>query len=144
MGDGHFATALGLETSASGMASFASGWGTSASGCYSVATGADAVASGLAASALGFMTKAESQAETVVGRYNALASSPAAGSGVATDAVFRIGIGVSNDNRRDVLTVYKNGTVVIGGDIIATRRRLACQRGVARGCPRMGCAPDNG
>ena len=94
MGDAPFATALGLETSASGMASFASGWGTSASGRYSVATGADAVASGLAASALGFMTKAESQAETVVGRYNALASSPSAGSWVDTDAVFRIGIGV--------------------------------------------------
>ena len=66
------------------------------------------------------MTKAESQAETVVGRYNALASSPSAGSWVDTDAIFRIGIGVSNDYRRDALTVYKNGTVVIGGDIIAT------------------------
>jgi len=120
MGGAPFATALGFETSASGMASFASGWGTSASGRYSVATGADAVASGLAASALGFMTKAESQAETVVGRYNALASSPSAGSWVDTDAIFRIGIGVSNDYRRDALTVYKNGTVVIGGDIIAT------------------------
>ncbi|EOD25908.1 hypothetical protein EMIHUDRAFT_237304 [Emiliania huxleyi CCMP1516] len=39
MGDAPFATALGLETSASGMASFASGWGTSASGRYSERVG---------------------------------------------------------------------------------------------------------
>ena len=111
--DGHFATALGFETSA------ASGawrhlcewrWGTSASGRYSVATGTDAVASGLGCRfGAGLHDEGGEPGETVVGRYNALASSPSEGScGLTRTPSFpHIGIGVSNDNRGDAHSIQK-------------------------------------
>ena len=37
---------------------------------------------------------------------------------VAADAAFRVGIGTGDLNRKDALTVYKNDTVVISGDLI--------------------------
>ena len=75
-------------------------------------------ASGSHSTAMGHYTTAESFAETVVGQSNALGGSPSTTSWVAADAAFRVGIGTGDLNRKDALTVYKNGTVVISGDLI--------------------------
>ena len=71
--------------------------------------------------ATGLGTKAESLSEFVIGQYNALDSSADPDDFVDTDAVFRVGIGKDNypePDRKDALTVYKNGTVVISGPVI--------------------------
>ena len=49
----------------------------------------------------------------------------------ASNAVFRVGVGTGESDRKDALTVYKNGTVVIG-DLVQTPgsgRRLSASDG---------------
>jgi len=93
---------MGTKTTASADSSTAMGIGTTASGDGSVAMGGS--------------TKAESGFEAVVGQYNALGDSPSATSWVATDAVFRVGVGTNEDDRMDALTVYKNGNATVMGN----------------------------
>ena len=78
--------------------------------------GSMTTASGGKSTAMGYKTKAESMAETVVGQYNALGTSRDT-SWATTDAAFRVGIGTSENDRKDALTVYKDGTVAISGDL---------------------------
>ena len=79
--------------------------------------------------AMGENTKAKSFAETVVGRYNALGGSPSTTSWVTADAAFRVGIGTDDLNRKDALTVYKNGTVVISGDLVVAGSTVSSNPG---------------
>ena len=86
-------------------------------------------ASGSHSTAMGRYTTAESFAETVVGQYNALGGSPSYESWVATDAAFRVGIGTADNDRKDALTVYKNGTVVISGDLVVAGSTVSSNPG---------------
>ena len=86
-------------------------------------------ASGYLSTAMCYYTTAESFAETVVGQYNALGGSPSYDSWVATDAAFRVGIGTADNDRKDALTVYKNGTVVISGDLVVAGSTVSSNPG---------------
>ncbi len=95
---GSYSVAMGYGTTASGEASTAMGYNTEASGSYSTA--------------IGFSTKAESYGSMAIGRYNV--GGGTAGSWVATEAVFEIGIGVDGSLPANAVTVLKNGNVGIG------------------------------
>jgi len=105
------------------------GRGTTASGSRSTAMGHYTTASGYLSTAMCYYTTAESFAETVVGQYNALGGSPSYDSWVATDAAFRVGIGTADNDRKDALTVYKNGTVVISGDLVVAGSTVSSNPG---------------
>ena len=113
---GSTSIAMCASTTASGSSSTAMGYKTTASGSDSTAMGSMTTASGGKSTAMGYKTKAESMAETVVGQYNALGTS-ADTWWATTDAAFRVGIGTSENDREDALTVYKDGTVAISGDL---------------------------
>ena len=108
--------AMGSGTTVSGNTSTAMGLGTTASGHFSTAMGSGTTAAGINSTAMGRFTMAESGCETVVGQYNALGDSPSATSWVATDAAFRVGVGTNEDDRKDALTVYKNGNASVMGN----------------------------
>ncbi len=109
---GSSSTAMGSNTTASGIISTAMGYGVTASGTYSTAMGAGTTASGARSTATGDATTADSYNSFVLGRYNI--GGGTAGSWVATDALFEIGIGTSGVAKANALTVLKNGNVGIG------------------------------
>jgi|GEM_PF-1736078 len=109
---GSNSVAMGENTIASGYASAASGSTSTASGDYSFAMGISTTASGSRSIAMGDSTIAASYNSFVLGRYNI--GGGTAGSWVATDALFEIGIGTSGVAKANALTVLKNGNVGIG------------------------------
>lgn len=104
--------ATGEDTTASGYGSIAMGYNTLASSASAVAAGAYTIASGNYSTALGVYTKAESYGSVAIGSYNV-------GGGdysgwIPTDPIFEIGNSLDVNNRRNALTVLKNGNVGIG------------------------------
>ncbi|MBK8547731.1 MAG: hypothetical protein IPL63_10215 [Saprospiraceae bacterium] len=108
---GLYATATGSETTASGSSSFATGIMTTASGNGSMAVGELTKASGNRSIAMGVETTASSFGSLAMGRYNDSIVTSSKTSWVATDPVFIIGNGDSDANRKNAMTVYKNGTL---------------------------------
>ncbi|MTE26067.1 tail fiber domain-containing protein [Winogradskyella ouciana] len=110
---GNYATAVGLNTTASGQGSFASGVGTIASQSQATAMGAGSVASGHTSVALGHSTRAEAPNSMAVGIYNIGGGDPLLAA--STDPLFEIGNGHYvdgiNDVRSNALTVLRNGTI---------------------------------
>ena len=118
-----------------GTSSTAGGLFTEAPGPFAVAMGYETRAEGLASSAMGRDTFAYSMAHTTVGQYNKLPESDidatiakcstmtSCNSGCCTkgwstaDPVFQVGIGTSDSDRRDALTVLKSGKVEIPGEL---------------------------
>lgn len=116
---GYAAMVMGGYSSASGDFSFAMGQEAHASGDMSVAIGDWVATSGHASTALGVATTADSYASVAIGKYNVGGGDPDGWD--AADAVFEIGIGTGEEAKRNALTVYKNGNVVIPkrqGDIL--------------------------
>jgi len=109
---GNNSIATGEKTIASGFVSTAMGGFTKASHQYSTAIGYGTEASGSYSTAIGGWTKAESYISTAIGRYNI--GGGTVGSWVETDPLFEIGIGSSEMNRANAVTVLKNGNVGIG------------------------------
>jgi len=121
-----YSTAMGDVTTASGDASTAMGSSTTASADYSTAMGSSTTASGISSVAMGESTQAAgnnsvamglatatgSYASVAMGKYNV--GGGTAGSWVATEALFEIGIGTDYGNKANALTVLKNGNVGIG------------------------------
>jgi len=106
-----WSTAMGRDTTASGYYSTAMGYYTTASESYSTAMGGNTTASGYYSTAIGRYTKAEAYADVAVGSYNVGGGSGT--SWVSTDPIFEIGIGTSDTDRANALTVLKNGNVGI-------------------------------
>lgn len=109
---GYQSTALGEESRAIGNNSFACGLNAVASSEYSVAFGHSTQASGTISTAFGTETDAQSYASMATGRYNVGGGSPTLWN--VTDPLFEIGIGTSDTERKNALTVLKNGRVGIG------------------------------
>jgi len=109
---GDNSTAMGDQTTASGYGSTARGYRTTASGYGSTAMGWDTTASGDNSTAMGRSTSAYAYTSLAIGRYNVGGGS--AGSWVATDPVFEIGVGSSAAAKANAVTVLKNGKVGIG------------------------------
>jgi hypothetical protein len=108
-------TAMGMLTIASGNYSTAMGYYPVASGDYSTAMGFVTSASGNYSTAMGYGSDASSFISTAIGRYNVGGGN--INNWVETDPLFEIGIGVSNGDRRNALTVLKNGNVGIGSTV---------------------------
>ncbi len=108
---GNYSIALGNAVS-SGSYSVAAGGYVNASGNYAVALGGYSTASGAYSTAIGPYSTAASYGETVIGRYNV--GGGTAGSWVATDPIFEIGIGADSANKANAVTVLKNGNVGVG------------------------------
>jgi hypothetical protein len=121
---GGYAYAIGRAATASAYNSSASGENSVASGVYSTASGYGAVASGyrsLASAkysvAAGYLSTASAYAEFVIGRYNVLGGNAASWS--ATDPLFVIGNGISNNVRANAFSVNKQGDTVVSGKLTA-------------------------
>jgi len=100
------------DTDSIGFYSVAAGYSTAAPGAGSFSMGLNARALGVASVALGLGTIASSAISTAIGRYNV-------GGGnidtwIGTDPVFEIGIGTSATDRRNAITILKNGNTGIG------------------------------
>lgn len=104
--------AQGSNVVASGQFSSAQGQSSMASGDYSRALGAGANASAMASTAIGLAVKAQSIGEVVVGISNLTDPSPATGSWVGSDAVFRVGNGLGAE-RSDAITTRKHGETTL-------------------------------
>jgi len=128
---GTYSTAFGLETTASGFSSTAFGWGTiasrdlltafgyytTASGSRSTAFGHYTTASGSYSTAFGYYTKANTYAMLAFGRFNDTTKNHGTSSyynWYDDDPIFVIGNGTADINRKNALTILKNGNTGIG------------------------------
>jgi hypothetical protein len=110
---GDESTAFGFGNIVNGELSTAWGEGNTIEGDYSTAWGEDNIIFGNFATAWGKGLRADSEYETVIGRFN---STPIGSpdSWDETDALFTIANGNSTTDRNNALTVLKNGNVGIG------------------------------
>lgn len=145
LAQGNFATALN-NSSAPGNLSLATGFSTSFGGLStalgnSIAAGYAAIAGGGAstnadlASAFG-LSRSESLLCTTIGRYNV-----GGGNGseyISTDPIFEVGIGTSNQDRRNALTIRKDGLISLGNHLAHTKLALYETVGATYG---MGVVP---
>lgn len=100
------------DTDSIGFYSVAAGYSTAAPGAGSFSMGFNTRALGVTSAALGLGIIASSAVSTAIGRYNV-------GGGnidtwIGTDPVFEIGIGTSATDRRNAITILKNGNTGIG------------------------------
>jgi trimeric autotransporter adhesin len=109
-GDNSMVTGLGSR--ASGYISLAMGQSANASGNYSIAMGTNAEAVGIRSISMGEFTYTGSSGSMAVGRYNSDGGNP--DNWVEGDPLFMIGNGTNHENRRNAMTVLKNGNTGIG------------------------------
>ncbi|MBK6365474.1 MAG: hypothetical protein IPF52_19140 [Saprospiraceae bacterium] len=105
---GYASTAMGSATTASDFYAVAMGHLSSASGPASIAMGQSSMASGALTAAMGRNTIADSYASVSLGAYNATIPGSNPTTWVATDPVFAIGVGTSDMNRKNAVTILKN------------------------------------
>jgi len=137
LAEGYISMATGEKTVASGLNSFAGGWKSNATAHHSFAFGSKAIASGSGSTVFGTDSKASggeafsagnftranvwnsatfgngtisnSYSAFVLGRFNDTTNMLK----VSTDPIFVIGIGTSNSDRKNALTVLQNSNVGI-------------------------------
>lgn len=142
------AIAMGIDARASAFASVAIGHGVRASGQNSTALGRNTTAAGNLSFAAGFETKTKADHSTVFGVYNDSADAPTSFSPQAADRIFQIGNGTANNDRKNALTILRDGRTGIGTVVPAARLHvtdssvLFSATGQAAGAP--GVPPANG
>ena len=112
-GDRSFAA--GSNTTASGDNSFTIGSSSNALGLNSVAGGNSTFAIAEGSFVLGVFTRADSFLSSAFGRYNV--GGGTANAWLDSDPLFEIGNGTDNGNRRNALTLYKNGSLEVGRNV---------------------------
>ena len=110
--NGQYSTAMGFNTDALGLGSTAIGYSTDAEENYSFSAGYFSEAQAIYSVAIGYAVQAQSYSSMAIGRYNVGGGS--ATSWNSSDPIFEIGIGTSNSNRANAITVRKDGNVGIG------------------------------
>lgn len=108
---GAFSTALGDRTEASGNFSLAGGYNSKASGYASFAFGYETEATNYAYS-FGYYTKSRGYDSFVIGLYNDISNPENSNS--PADRIFQIGNGSTTINRKNALTVLRNGRIGVG------------------------------
>jgi hypothetical protein len=103
-------TSFGEENISGGQASLTAGSNNNASGDNSVAFGEVNTSVGRNSLATGESNFSNSLGETVIGTYAELVSGSAT-TFIASDTIFRVGIGTGSGARKDGFRVYKNGAV---------------------------------
>ncbi|MEO7264328.1 MAG: tail fiber domain-containing protein [Ferruginibacter sp.] len=126
---GNYSTAMGFNTIASGDNSTAMGFISKAFGGYSTAIGTNAIALGENSTSMGYYTNANGAVSTTLGYYNIAKGFGSTVLGLFNDSillnneanfldplspVFIIGNGVDNNNRKNAMTVLRNGKTGIG------------------------------
>jgi hypothetical protein len=111
---GNYSFAGGASNLASGTASFAMGNFSAAMGEYSTALGANTFANGSFSSVLGRENISNGFAGTVLGMYNQPILSIGQNGVTGNTPLLIVGNGDDNANRRNALTITKNGLVGIG------------------------------
>ncbi|MFZ1515359.1 MAG: tail fiber domain-containing protein, partial [Saprospiraceae bacterium] len=101
-------TSLGSFTDAFGENSTAFGSNTTAFGTNSVAIGSDTYASGILSVATGLNNESAAYTSLSLGRYNDPIATSSKATWVATDPVFIIGNGTSDNDRKNAITILKN------------------------------------
>jgi len=109
-----FSSSNSTTRGATGDYSFAIGKDVIASGDYSMALGESSSARGLNSVALGKNARAWAYGSLAIGRYSK-------GNGSSTlwfdeDPIFEIGNGDSDINKKNALTVFKNGKMIVGDE----------------------------
>ena len=102
---GYAAHAEGASTTASGTGSHAEGVSATASGYSSHAEGASTIASGTGSHAEGECTKTTNRGEHAEGRFNKS----------NTDTRHSVGIGTSDNNRKNAFEIMQNGDIYVIG-----------------------------
>ena len=102
--------AVGTENIASGAVSTVFGVSNTSSGFISFAIGGNTNASGFNSFSAGLETTADSYSSFALGRSNIGGGNPT--SWVDSDPLFEIGNGTNNSNRRNALTILKDGTIL--------------------------------
>ena len=110
--DGQYSTAMGFNTDAFALGSTALGYSTDAEANYSFAAGYFAEAQAIYSVAIGNYARAQSYSSTAFGRYNVGGGNST--SWLSSDPIFEIGIGTSDSDRENAVTVRKDGNVGIG------------------------------
>lgn len=111
--NGTAAIALGFYSYASGSAASAIGHYTQATGEYATALGSNTKAIGRASTSLGLNTTTNAYAGIALGRYNTRLGSTS--NWIETDPIFEIGIGLSELESANAMTVYKNASALWEG-----------------------------
>lgn len=93
-----FSSANGLETEANGTASVSNGFANKSDGEYS--------------STNGWRNQSSSVGESVVGTFSTILES-SGWAQLPTDRIFNIGVGTSGENRKDGLSILKNGLATL-------------------------------
>ncbi|MEL6852536.1 MAG: tail fiber domain-containing protein, partial [Bacteroidota bacterium] len=123
------AFAGGWSNKASGLASTSFGYFNEASGEGSMAAGRAALAEGNTSFVFGYEATAKSWTETVLGIWNTDYTSSSTTTWVATDRLFAIGNGTSNNNRSNAVTVFKDGRMVLGNSTPSDRLQIEADAG---------------
>jgi hypothetical protein len=111
---GNSSIAMGNFTLASGLYSTAMGNVTQAIGDYSTAMGSFTTATGDYSLASGNGTRSKAYSSFVIGSYNDEITTSSIDTWVDTDPLFIIGNGQAFNDRKNAMTVLKNGKVGIG------------------------------
>lgn len=106
---GDYSTALGYFAKSKGFLSVAAGANTLASGYCSSAMGYETIASGSYSTTLGLSTKAKSVYSLAIGRFNDTLTTENGSTWQATDRIFIIGDGTSDNARSSCFYILKNG-----------------------------------
>ncbi|MDD3876501.1 MAG: hypothetical protein PHT69_07750 [Bacteroidales bacterium] len=114
--EGFSSLATGQNTTATGHYSFTGGFYTNAQGENSMAFNSWTIAQGNNSMAFNSWTTAHSFSENVFGQYNTSYTPSSKTNWYDTDRLFVIGNGTSGSNRKNALTVLKNGNIGIGSD----------------------------
>jgi hypothetical protein len=131
--NGDYSTASGFSSMAVGYASTAFGFNATASGYAATALGNNAKAVGDNTLSNGYFTYAKSYASIAIGRYNDSIASSSNTTWVATDPLFIAGNGTSNAARSNALVLYKNGNLIISGNLASGNSTASGQYSAAMG-----------
>ena len=123
---GNNSLATGLDSQANAGQTFVGGQSCVANVRNSIAFGSSNEANGVATSVFGYYNKSSDKVngQTVIGSYNAYEN------GVIDNAMFVVGSGTGNSNRKNALVVNKDGSVKISGDVYSNDKLLATQEHV--------------
>lgn len=106
------AVAFGSATDATGFVSTAMGFNTTASGLHASSFGSESVARGSYSTSIGLLTVAKPYGSLAIGAYNDSVATSLETFWTATDPLFMIGNGTSEETRHNALTIYKNGNLL--------------------------------
>ncbi|WP_420148264.1 tail fiber domain-containing protein [Spirosoma sp.] len=121
---GRYSTAFGYNSKATGGSSMAVGESTQANGASSLAAGRASIASGNYSIALGYGVKAGAMAAVTLGRYNDISDNPDQSVTFTYDRIFQVGNGSGTNDRRNALTILRNGNIGIGNNVLEPEYRL--------------------